>query len=392
MADKTSGMTSRERVLAAIEGKPIDRVPVMYWPNCHAAARLVAELYPSRSRLINAAARFFWRKFKNGGEMDAKEIWRALPLVLSPWAVSDYALDLGSDIAEVPYGDAAYWGKLYRENGTIRVRDNAGSIRGIGGIYLEVIEPGIKSIRDLVNFQFNPALEDRHYDRIRKFRSRHPEACICASNFGVQDLPATQFWNMESMLMAMIDYPDEVKAFQQRMADCMIGIGVREVRAGTDLIFIYDDYGYTDRTLISMPMWKEFTYPHLRRMIAAFHEEGAKVMLHSCGYQMPFLPYYAEAGLDVLQTFQPKAGNDFAKAYAEYGDRLTFNTGIDIQLGEMMTPAELREDVLRSYHIAGRKGRHILGMTHMLQYTMPLENMRTLFDTVRGIQDGRYDA
>jgi len=32
------------------------------------------------------------------------------------------------------------------------------------------------------------------------------------------------------------------------------------------------------------------------------------------------------AGVDILQTFQPKAGNDFAAAYAQYGDRLCFNT------------------------------------------------------------------
>ena len=37
--------------------------------------------------------------------------------------------------------------------------------------------------------------------------------------------------------------------------------------------------------------------------------------------------------MDILQTFQPKAGNDFAAAYAQYGDRVCFNTGIDIQQG-----------------------------------------------------------
>jgi len=32
------------------------------------------------------------------------------------------------------------------------------------------------------------------------------------------------------------------------------------VKAGADVVLIYDDYGYTDRPLISMKMWKEFTY------------------------------------------------------------------------------------------------------------------------------------
>ena len=171
----------------------------------------------------------------------------------------------------------------------------------------------------------------------------------------------------------------------------MIDIALRSIEAGSDVIIIYDDYGYTDRTLISMEMWKEFTYPHLKRQVEAIHEAGGIAMLHSCGYQMPFLPHYVEIGVDMLQSMQPKAGNDFAEAYREFGDKLTFVTGIDIQQGEMMTPHELREDILKAYRTGGRNGRHILGMTHMLQYTMPQENMQTIFQTVSEIQAGMHD-
>jgi uroporphyrinogen decarboxylase len=141
-----------------------------------------------------------------------------------------------------------------------------------------------------------------------------------------------------------------------------------------------------------MEMWKEFTYPHLKKHIEAVHDAGALAMLHSCGHQMPFLEHYVEAELDILQSFQPKAGNDFQRAYEDYGDRLTFCTGIDVQRGEMMTPQELREDILRAYRIGGRNGRHILGYTHMLQYTMPAENLETLLLTVREIQEGLHDG
>jgi uroporphyrinogen decarboxylase len=192
--------------------------------------------------------------------------------------------------------------------------------------------------------------------------------------------------------MALYDYPDEVKDFQRKFADWNMEVARKSLRAGADMIFIYDDYGYTNRTLISMEMWKEFTYPHLRRQIAAAHEAGGLVMLHSCGYQMPFLPYYIEAGLDILQTFQPKAGNDFAAAYAQYGDRLAFATGIDVQLGESVSASELRESIVKAYQTGGRRGRHILGMTHMMQYTMPAGNIRAILETVREIQAGNLDG
>jgi uroporphyrinogen-III decarboxylase len=135
-------------------------------------------------------------------------------------------------------------------------------------------------------------------------------------------------------------------------------------------------------------MWETLTYPHLKRFVQAAHESGALFMLHSCGYQMPFLEYYVAAGVDVLQSFQPKAGNDFETAYDRYGDRLAFATGIDIQQGEAMSPQALRESILQSYRTGQRKGRHILAMTHMLQYTMPLDNVHVIFDTVAEIQQG----
>jgi uroporphyrinogen-III decarboxylase len=135
-----------------------------------------------------------------------------------------------------------------------------------------------------------------------------------------------------------------------------------------------------------------FTLPHLKKHIEAIHEVGALAMLHSCGYQMPFLPQYVEAELDILQAFQPGAGNDFEKAYKEFGDRLTFCTGVDVQRGARMTPEELRDHILRAYRVGGRNGRHILGYAHMLQYTMPAENMRTILRTVREIQQGLHDG
>jgi len=96
--------------------------------------------------------------------------------------------------------------------------------------------------------------------------------------------------------------------------------------------------------------------------------------------------------LDILQSFQLKAGNDFQKAREIVGNQLTFCTGVDVQQGERMTPDELRQDILRAYRIGGRNGRHIIGYTHMLQHTMPVENIEAILTTVREIQEGVHDA
>jgi len=69
---------------------------------------------------------------------------------------------------------------------------------------------------------------------------------------------------------------------------------------------------------------------------------------------------------------------------------LAFATGIDIQRGEWMDPKSLRDEILQNYAIGKSKGRYILGTTHMLQYTMPMENVLTILGTVQEIQAGLH--
>jgi uroporphyrinogen decarboxylase len=386
----TEKMTSRERVHAAATGLPVDRVPVTYWIHPHMACRMLATHWPGRDRKQSRTGKLYWQLFPKRPGFKGGDFWRSLPTLINGYGNGEYALELGADIAFAP-ATGKVVDKTWHEHGRMRIRDAFGSVRGIGGIYADVVEPAIKDIDDLVRYNMPDPSIEANYLGIRQLRLAHPEASIMVETFGVQDFPATQLWKMDQMMLALYDHPQEVKAFQQRFSDWAVETAVRGVRAGADIVLIYDDYGYTGRPLISMKMWEEFTYPHLKRLIDAAHEEGALAMLHSCGYQMSFLPHYVKAGLDILQPFQPKAGNDLAAGVEQVGRELTFCTGIDIQLGELMTPEELRQDILKAYRIGRQTGRHILGTTHMLQYTMPMENTRMLFQTVAEIQAGLHD-
>lgn len=385
-------MTSRERVQATVRGLPVDRVPIMTWLNPHAACRMMAELHPASDERRNAACRSMWEDFAQKKGHLPEDLRAFLPYLQSGYANREYALDLGSDMAAlgIPIEDLGE--RTSKDGEPLRIRDCFGALRGMASVYLEVIEPAVRGIDDLVALPLPDVSREKPYAAIRQFRAEHPDACLYGESFGVQDLPSTQIWEMSQFMLALYDYPDEVKRFQARLNERMIEMSRRLVKAGADVILIYDDYGTTGSPLTSMKMWKEFTYPHLKKHIEAVHDAGGLAMLHSCGYQMPFLEYYVEAELDILQSFQPKAENDFRIAHEQYGDRLTFCTGVDVQQGERMTPEQLRQDILRAYRIGGRNGRHILGFTHMLQYTMPLENMAAILNTLREIQEGVHDA
>jgi uroporphyrinogen-III decarboxylase len=384
-------MTSRERVRATVRGLPVDRIPVMTWLNPHAGCRMIAEFRPAADERHDVACRSAWRDFSEQQGSLPEDMRAFMPMLYSRYLNREYALEIGSDLAGlgIPIDDI---GKRISADGEpLLLRDAFGSVRRMASVYLEVVEPAVRDIRDLVDLRLPDASSERPYDEIRKFRAEYPDACLYGDSFGVQDLPSTNLWEMSQFMLALYDHPDEVKQFQTRFSDYMIGLSRRMVEAGADVILIYDDYGTTGAPLTSVKMWKEFTYPHLKKHIEAVHDAGAIAMLHSCGYQMPFLEHYVQAELDILQSLQPKAGNDFQAAHDEYGDRLTFCTGVDVQRGESMTPDELRDDILRAYRIGGRNGHHILGYTHMLQYTMPAENLEAILGTVAEIQQGLHD-
>jgi len=394
MAATNKQMTSRERVLATARGLPADRTPVFLWINAHAGCKLMAGYRPARRALWNALARLFWKKFEQGAT-EAKEIWRLAPLLFDVhtfnWA-NAYSLELGADMVLASFATPWRYASFYRKDGRIMMKDIYGVHRALGcGIYPDMVEPAIKTIEDAESYRFPDPHDERLYSIFRRYRRDYPEACIAAEVWGTQDFTATSLFGMERFMIFLVDHPEKMKRFMDRWADFNLQVALNSLRAGADVVFIEDDYGYDNRPLISLEMWKEFTYPRLKKLIDAAHEAGAPAVLHSCGYQMPFLEHYVEAGLDMLHSFQPKAGNDFKKAYAEYGDRLTFITGIDIQRGESMTPAELKAEIIENYRIGRAKGRLVLGTSHEIQHTMPDENAAAIFETVRKIQAGVYD-
>ena len=395
MPGKTGSMTSRERVHAAAKGLPVDRVPVFHWINGHAAVKLMSEYQPSIHEDWNLLAKRFWDGFKNGGFLDAPRSQRLLPLVFDLYSSNygnRYGLELGSDILLASFATPGHFSRSVKQNGTELIVDIYGVGRDLGNsIYANLVNPPIKTVEDLVNYRFPDITHEHYYDVFREMRLQHPDASIGTFIWGVQDFCHTCMMGTERFMTFIVDYPEEISHFMGRVIDHSNDIVRRSLAAGADLVFTGDDFGYNNRPLISMNMWREFTFPQLKRQVDLSHELGAPVMLHSCGYQMCFLEDYIKLGIDLLQSFQPMAGNNFQEAYPKYGDKFGFVTGVDTQRGEMMNPEELQEEIISNYRLGKTRPRFILGMTHEIQYTMPDDNVKVIFQTVRDIQNGHYD-
>jgi len=122
--------------------------------------------------------------------------------------------------------------------------------------------------------------------------------------------------------------------------------------------------GAASSTVISPKIFDEFVAPYDTELIALAHQSGQRIVYHTCGGMMPFLERIAEMKPDAMETFTPAAmGGDvnLAEAKRRIGDRACIIGGFDqfhflIDCQPEVTRAAVRE----CFEAAGRGGGFIL--------------------------------
>jgi len=136
-----------------------------------------------------------------------------------------------------------------------------------------------------------------------------------------------------NMLMGMVDDPDWIRDMVDTYAQLQIDLQEELfARAGKpDGIWYYEDMGYKGSPFMSPAMYKELIQPGHIRTIDFAHSQGMKVIMHSCGFVEPLLPGMIEAGIDMLQVIEVKAGMDLLRIHKNYSDKIGFMGGIDVR-------------------------------------------------------------
>jgi len=199
---------------------------------------------------------------------------------------------------------------------------------------------------------------------------------------------ASLLLGMEEWFVRVMTDPGFTRRLLDRIEAISTSYNLAGIRAaGTKLSIAKvsgDDLG-TQRSLLYPPdTIRELLLPVLKRRWDAVHEElrrvgsDAKVMLHSCGAVRPLIPDLIEAGIEVLDPVQPlAAGMSPAELHAEFGGRMVFHGGIDLQ--ELLphgTPEQVRQttrDVIAEFD--GLHGGYIAAPSHTVQADTPPENI-----------------
>jgi hypothetical protein len=154
-----------------------------------------------------------------------------------------------------------------------------------------------------------------------------------------------------------------------------------------DAVFICGtDLGTQTSSFCSAKTFRELYFPYYRRLLDWIHGHSRwHCFKHSCGSVARFIPSFIEAGFDILNPVQcSAAGMDAAELKARFGDRLTFwGGGVDTQQTlPFGSPEEVRRQVLERCEIFAAGGGFVFNTIHNVQAGTPVANLIAMFDAI----------
>ena len=302
-------MTSKERMLVALDGGTPDRLPatIHQWQDYHL------------------------RTFMGG--MTDRQAFRDVGL--------DAAITRSPFITPV----TASWNVRVSHPGPGRTRNEIETPDGSLSFETESNEYTSWISEHLIKNDGDVDLYAAHFPRIgldrellrREYDALGDEGILRMFIIGAQGgcwQDACELYGTEKLIMASFDKPEWVHHFLtvlvdrklEFIADNMKGVAVDLVETGG---------GATSSTVISPTLHEAFCLPYDRKLHDALHAMGHRVVYHTCGGMKAIVPQILRNGCDVSETLSPPgmggdiAAEDRAMIKGTLGARLALIGGLD---------------------------------------------------------------
>jgi len=342
-------MTPRERVLAAVERRLPDRTPADYKGEPEVNRYMMEHLQVSS-----------YEELLGRLQIDVRR--------LEPRYVGPPPRQLDGGVFE------DYWG--------IRSKHLKA---GHGSYDMHVHTPvwDARSVEDLEKHAW-PSPDVFDYSPMRQQCARYRDYAVMYEGADLFTRPCI-LRNMENVMLDMLERPDMAHFLFEKFTAFYcedVTRALEATRGGFDVYCEWSDYGTQRALLISVPMFREFLAPYLKRMIDVCHSAGVKFMLHSCGAVRPLIPDFIALGVDVLDPIQvAAAGMEPAGLKRDFGDRIAFHGGICTQRTlPFGSPQDVESAVLDRVATLGAGGGYILASTHDVSADTPPENVVAMYD------------
>ncbi len=420
-------MTSRERVIAALNHEQPDRVPVDFGctPVSGIAVSTVARLRKEfrldsdgdrvkvlepyqmlgeigddlRQVLMSDGAGIFGKINRFGFPNDDWKEWTTFDgeEVLVPGLFNTVPDDKG-DILIYPGGDTTvpasarmpeggfYFDTIVRQypidEDTLDPADNIVDFSLIGEVQLEDFRAQSVWLRENTDYAVFLSMPGTSLGNV----SSVPGPWLKDPK-GIRDI---EEWYVS--LLTRSEYIREVFRGQTDIAMKNLAMMNEAVGDRIDILYLTGtDFGTQRGPITSREIYRDLFMPFYKEMCGWIHENtNWKTMIHTCGGIRPLIYDIIESGFDILNPVQTSAeGMDPQELKDEFGDQVVFHGGgIDTQRTlPYGTPAEVYDEVNNRIQILNSGGGYIFNTIHNIQADVPIENVLAMLKAIKDSAD-----
>jgi uroporphyrinogen decarboxylase len=405
-------MTSRERILAALNHREPDRVPIDF--SGHRSSGIAAMAYPKLRKFLGLQPK----------PVRVYDIVQQLAIVdedvLDRFGVDTVELGRGFALDDdswspwtLPDGTPCFvpaWTPLEKDDSRWVIRSKTGKVLAHmpeGVLYFEQTYYPFLEGDDLQ--AVSAALEESMWTAVasppgpidsqslsegaKRLREKTDRAII--GLFGGNLFEIGQFlYRNDKFMMLLAAEPKHAHDFLDKLVEIHLANLEQFLSAigeYIDIILFGDDLGMQTGPLMSPQMYREFFKPrHQLLWTRAKQLADVKVMLHCCGGVRELMPDLIEAGLDAINPVQISClGMDAAGLKADFGADITFwGGGCDTRdILPTGTPQQVADNVKEQVRILRPGGGFVFQQVHNILANVPPANIVAMFDAIRGDSD-----
>lgn len=247
--------------------------------------------------------------------------------------------------------------------------------------YFEALDDQINSVGDALNLHLPSFLE-----RVNAYA---PDFCV----FGGVTEPHELLWRIigvENALIKLAEDPARMARFIERLGDFLVGLTEGQIIAAAGKLsglYVWGDVAYDHGMFFSPDYWRQVYRPQVQRICSAAHRAGLKIIYHGCGNAAAIFEDLRTAGVDAYNPLEAKAGLDVVELKRRFGRCWAFNGNIDVRVLATNDRAQVRREVLRKLQ-AAQGGGYIVQSDHSIPDNVDPQTYDYMIRLAR--QYGRY--
>jgi len=255
------------------------------------------------------------------------------------------------------------------------------------------------SIEDLEDYPWPKGGDPTRFTGVREQALQLRNQTTFAISTGISGVVYEICWYMrglERWFMDMVENPEFCGALLDKTLKFWMDYFTAllpEIGDIVDVVMIGDDLAGQAGPLFSPDFYRKVVKPRQKRLVQHIKSlTDAKIWYHTCGAASVYIPELLDNGIDILNPIQISAADMAPKELKDkYGDKLTLWGGaIDAQhVLPFARPDEIREHVRQNLEIFKPGGGYVFNNVHNIQVGVPPENIAALFDAA--YEFGFYD-